>query len=554
MYKKQKEQQHQVGFASIVAKLAQDLQVVSFFDKHWTFTKEKVEITPGEAILLLIIDAVIHRTPLYRFPERVKEWDVTQLLRRPIKEGAINQFTLGRALDRLYKANPKKVFSELTTQVFAKENISVTSAHSDTSSFVMTGAYEENREQPLVARGHSKDRRPDLKQVKMGLHVQQDGIPFIFEMLRGNLDDKTWSQEMIGDVDHWLKQVQSNQVLLCADAALVTETAIKRLDKTDLLFISRVPSSYVVTTKLKERAFEENNWHPLGAFSDQKEAAIYKCQEYRQLWHGKTRCFLVIWSSSLEKQKKESLEKEKERQVEALEKVIKKMKKHHYSCLTDAERAKKEMEYQFRHHAFEVKGIIKIHEQVKRKPGRPKNGSVPEITSEYIVTLTIGSFKQEWGEHWLQQESTFVLVSNDAKQVPVYTAQELLREYKQQTRVETCFRHLKNPLVIDSFLVEKPERVEAIGYVFMMVLLFSRILEKRVRDALQQDHMPLITIENMKNSRPTIRVLIHLFQGVHVLIEPDGTRWLFEEEWDERRKRALRLMGFTEATFVETTL
>lgn len=554
MFRTRKEQQLRVGFAPVVAKLAHDLKLIPFFDKQWTFTREKVEITPGEALVLLIIDAVIHRTPLYRFSERVKEWDVSQLLRRPIKEEAVNQFTLGRALDRLFEADPKKVFSEFTAQVFAQEKLSVTSVHSDTTSFILTGAYEENGEQPLAARGHSKDRRPDLKQVKTGLHVQQDGIPMIGEMLRGNLDDKTWSQEMIGDVDSWLKQVQSNQVLLSADAALVTETAIKRLDQTNLLFVSRVPSSYVVTNKLKERAFAEDNWQHLGTFSDEKEAAIYKYQEYRQIWHGKTRRFMVIWSSSLEKQKKESLEKEKERQVKALEKIIKKMEKRHFSCITDAERSKDEIEHQFRHHAFEVKGIIERHEQVKRKPGRPKSGTVPDIICEYSVSFKIGAFKQDWGEKWLQQESTFVLVSNDAKTEPVYTASELLQEYKQQTRVETCFRHLKNPLVIDSFLVEKPQRLEAIGYVFMMVLLFSRILEKRVRDALQQEQSTLITIENMKNSRPTVRVLIHLFQGVHVLIEPDGTRWLYEEEWDERRKRALRLMGYTEEIFVTAIL
>lgn len=47
MFKKRKEQQHQVGFAPIVAQLAHELKLVSFFDQLWTFNEEKVEITPG---------------------------------------------------------------------------------------------------------------------------------------------------------------------------------------------------------------------------------------------------------------------------------------------------------------------------------------------------------------------------------------------------------------------------------------------------------------------------------------------------------------------------
>lgn len=77
MFKKRVDQHKNVGFAPIVAQLAHELQLVPFFDQYWTFDRNKVEITPGEALCLLIIDAMISRPPLYRFPERSKEWDVS---------------------------------------------------------------------------------------------------------------------------------------------------------------------------------------------------------------------------------------------------------------------------------------------------------------------------------------------------------------------------------------------------------------------------------------------------------------------------------------------
>jgi len=118
-----------------------------------------------------------------------------------------------------------------------------------------------------------------------------------------------------------------------------------------------------------------------------------------------------------------------------------------------------------------------------------------------------------------QRRSTFVLITT----VPPaqLSAHALLLEYKHQSSLERRFAFLQDPEVVDSFFLKNPERVQALGYVLLMVCLIFRVLERRVR----QTAAPLPTIARGPVVHPTgLEVLPGL--AATVIRLPDATRLL----------------------------
>jgi len=64
----------------------------------------------------------------------------------------------------------------------------------DVTSTFFEGKAEENEK---AARGHSRDQRPDCKQVCIGLVCTPEGLPLAFEVFKGNRNDVTTVEEIV---------------------------------------------------------------------------------------------------------------------------------------------------------------------------------------------------------------------------------------------------------------------------------------------------------------------------------------------------------------------
>ena len=68
----------------------------------------------------------------------------------------------------------------------------------DVTSVYFEGAAAAN---PLAQRGHSRDHRPDCKQVCLALVVSRDGIPIGYEVFAGNRTDVTTVEEIVAAME-----------------------------------------------------------------------------------------------------------------------------------------------------------------------------------------------------------------------------------------------------------------------------------------------------------------------------------------------------------------
>jgi Transposase DDE domain len=111
----------------------------------------------------------------------------------------------------------------------------------DTTSLSFCGAGGES----LGAHGHSKDHRPDLKQMILAVVIDGEGRPICTEMLPGNTADMT---VLLPVVDRLRERFHIGRVCVVADRGMISAATIAALEERRLEYIlgARERSSAVV--------------------------------------------------------------------------------------------------------------------------------------------------------------------------------------------------------------------------------------------------------------------------------------------------------------------
>ena len=61
-----------------------------------------------------------------------------------------------------------------------------------------------------------------------------------------------------------------------------------------------------------------------------------------------------------------------------------------------------------------------------------------------------------------------------------------LKAYKDQYGIEQDFGFLKDPVIVNSIFLKKPERIEVLGLILLTSLLIRRLMERSMRQYVQQ--------------------------------------------------------------------
>ena len=82
-------------------------------------------------------------------------------------------------------------------------------------------------------------------------------------------------------------------------------------------------------------------------------------------------------------------------------------------------------------------------------------------------------------------------------------AGEMLRAYKEQHGIEQNYGFLKDPLIVNSLFLKKPERIEALGLVLLLALLLWRLVESTLRGHVETTGHPLTGWDKKATQKPT---------------------------------------------------
>ncbi len=119
----------------------------------------------------MMVNILMGRTALHRVEEFYENLDVPFLFRMDAHASNFNDSVLGRTLDKIFEAGPKRVFSSAALLEAMLEEVEVGVVHVDTTSWSLAGIYADSvaeSEALHITCGFSGDTRPDLKQFNYG--------------------------------------------------------------------------------------------------------------------------------------------------------------------------------------------------------------------------------------------------------------------------------------------------------------------------------------------------------------------------------------------------
>jgi transposase len=530
------------GPAPVIKDVAEEIGITEVVDNLVTWDSSQCKLSPGQRVTSLLMNTLEGRSPLYKMESYMDQKDVQKLFGDGIQARHFNDDALGRALDKLYETGPAKLFGSVVSRVLADEDLRIDSLHGDTTSVPVHGQFPDAIEENLnITHGHSKDNRPDLKQFKYGLVVTPDGVPVEGTVDGGNESDKTWNYELLKRLGENLPDQQEMPVYV-GDSQLPTKKNLKRMDRRDIDFISRLPGTYKLDEQLKKEAVTEGEFEQIGTVSDRKGAAEYRMCPFEQELYGISYRFIVVHSPSLADRKEEAVAHELTEIRGGIQEEKQELEEREFACRPDAREALQNFVDEHESPFFEVTGEVSEEERRKKRdgPGRPPKDWEPEYETVYRVEIEIDQ-KEGARELKHKMDSCFVLITSVTDREE-RTDQEVLEEYKNQTKVETQFATLKDPKKVGPVYLNTPERIKALAYVFLLSLLVYSIIQYRVREALKEEEEPMYLVGGAKSDRPTGRRVIERFAQMKVVSTGGGKRREFPDNL-EVPERVFDLVG-----------
>jgi hypothetical protein len=135
----------------------------------------------------------------------------------------------------------------------------------------LTSTYVEGQAQdiPKAQYGHSRDHRPDCRQVIIALVVTPEGFPLAYEVMPGNTSDKTTLQEFIDKIE---KQYGKAQRIWIMDRGIPTEEVLTQMRA------AQPPVHYLVGTPRARVRQTRSQWEslPWQKIKDSVEVKLFR--------------------------------------------------------------------------------------------------------------------------------------------------------------------------------------------------------------------------------------------------------------------------------------
>ena len=460
----------------------------------------------ASALLVTLKNILLERGALYRVQDWAKEFEPAF-----IDEHTLNDDVIGRALDKLYESDRASMQTKCVLATIKKCGLSTDVIHNDTTSVSVSGRYESQDKGAIqLKRGHSKDHRPDLKQLVYGLSVTEDGaLPVHFKTYDGNQTDDTTHQET------WLTLrglLGRSDFIYVADSKLCTEENLKFIDRNQGRFITVVPKTRLETKDFSNEAYHsqvrwENLWRRRISRKKDKYDQFEVAQGFYQMREG----YAMYWYRSSEKMKRDIAERES-KIAAAQDKLIALMStkrrgpKTAKALMTAADKIlAKTKTSEWINVIIEQKDEVIYRKSSRGKPGKDASyRRIDRKIPKLVYTLNRDAIAKS-----KSMDGIFPLTTN-AK----LTALEALKHYKYQPKLEKRFTFLKSVTCVAPIFLKNNRRVEALMFVYFLALLVSAVIERKLKLAMvdkRVESLPTLP-EGRLSKNPTWEQILRLFE------------------------------------------
>jgi transposase len=398
----------------------------------------------------------------------------------------LNEDALYRNLDRLHPKR-EQIERELAEREKTLFNLDDMVYLYDLTSTYFEGQAEAN---PQAKRGYSRDKRPDCKQVLVGLVLDRDGFPKAHEIFEGNRQDRSTVDEMLQILEKRTGKHPGSTVVV--DRGMAYEENLEQIRAHGL--------HYLVAGRQSERNewlddFEkEADWEevirmpsPCNPFQKKSRVQIKRRQKGSEV-------YILCLSEGREEKDRAIRVKQEERLIKDLERLKERVEKGH------------------------LKKTEKIHQAMGRLQER-----YPRVARYYRIQYQgepqILSWQEDLEKKAIAEklDGSYVL-RTDRQDL---TADEIWRTYMLLTRVEAAFRSMKSPLMERPIFHHLKHRTQT--HIFLCVLAYHLLaaIEKRFLD--QGIHTSWWSIRQQLSTHQVATIVLPTNNGMVLRIRKGGT-------------------------------
>jgi transposase len=522
-------------------------------------------LPPARALGVLLRSVLVEREPIYRQQETVERFSATAFGVTAAEAQALRDDQLGRALDRLFAADRGTLLTAIVLRACQAYGVSCTELHNDSTTIKFTGQYRTargrrlfGRRAPWITYGHSKDHRPDLKQLLWILTTTADGsIPVQFRCADGNTSD---ASTHIATWDALAALLGRPDFLYVADSKFCTRETMDHVDRRRGRFITVLPRTrredelFREGLQTQEPAWEEVWNRPNPRRRGGPRDIWWVCRDPIPSVEGWP--IIWVWSSlgalQAERARRERLTRAQQ-DLTALQQKLRGPKPRWRSPA----QLKTQVQTLLRH--LDVERFITVelgvepeHRYVQAQRGRP--GPQTRYRRLTRVRLTLAwSLNEPAIVYEQKSDGMYPLLTND-RQLP---AKAVLEAHKRQPALEKRFEQLKTDLEIAPVFLKNAGRVAAFCCIYFLALLVQALIEREVRRAMQREGLRELALypEQRASRRPTATQIFRLFSAVarHAVVSGTTTLRVFEPELTELQRQVLHLLGVPERVYRSET-
>jgi transposase len=515
----------------------------------------------ARALGVLLRSIIVEREPIYRQQETVHGFASGMFGVRAEQMEHLGDDRLGRALDRLFDADRAALLTEVALVVAERFGVNFDECHNDSTSISFCGSYRgasgrqiRGRTAPVITHGHSKDHRPDLKQLLFILTMTADGnIPVAFRCTDGNVSDsrthiETWNtlravagrSDFLYVADSKLCSRENTEYIDRAGGRFVTVMPRNRLE--DAEFRQWVQTSTPAWTCVWDRPNPRHSDGPRDCWYVYR-APLPSAEAWPVVW---------VWSALLTLRQ----EARRRRNIAAAIEELQQLRARLAGAKTRL-RGAAEIDLQLKmilekHHVvryLKVRRTVREEHQYKQtQRGRPG----PDTAYRKI---TRRRFDIEWAmddeviayDH--KSDGMYPLMTNDRSLSPA----QVLQAHKGQPMIEKRFEQVKTVHEIAPVFLKDEGRIEALFTLYFLALLVQALIERELRLAMTRENVEELPLypEQRQCKRPTTEQILRLFSLAerHKLIEGARTVQVFDVPLSDLQRQVLTLLGVPEHAF-----
>src|SRR5216117_3630117 len=422
----------------------------------------------------MTLNRLIYPLSEHAMPDWVRRSALGDILKESFSK--LDDDALYRNLDRLHP-NREYIERELAEREKTLFNLADTVYLYDLTSTYFEGQAKANSQ---AKRGYSRDKRPDCKQVVVGLVLDRDGFPKAHEVFDGNVQDRSTVDKMLDALEKRTGKKADGTVIV--DRGMAYAPDLEQIRKRGL--------HYLVVGLQSER----NEWLDELEKEDDWEQVI-RTPSPRNPFQKKTRVEVTRRQNVAEVN---ILCRSEGRQDQ--DRAIRET--HEGKLLADVRKLQERV----------AKGRLKKQEKIHQAIGRIKE-RYPRVARYHRIEYdserkSLSSYEETEKKAIAEKLDGSYVLKTDRKDL---TADEIWRTYILLTRVEDAFRDMKSPLMERPIFHHLENRTQT--HIFLCVLAYHLLAAVEHRFLQVGIHTSWWTIRQQLSTHQVVTVVLPIADG-----------------------------------------